>query len=487
MAIKRRLFVSNILMLVIPVILGIFITGSILSIFMRVSGVRFEDWFGPGEHFTEMSDRLRSFSENWPGGVSLEHIQSDMERMGKRISSEKDYRYLSYAVFRDGAQVYAVGDFSDTPLLANALAEPGGHHFIMDRICLYTADAGEYRVVLMDTNYRLRSGIGGFDNWSYIRTLAGLSVILVAMIILATNRLLTRRVFKSIITPLDTLVYGVHQIRDGNLGYRIDYGGKDEFTAVCADFNEMAERLLDMVNAKQKDEENRKELIAGISHDLRTPLTSILTYVEGIEIGLASSPQIERHYLDTIKSKAQDLEHIVSQLFLLSKLDIGEFPMQMKRIDIGEWLSDYIGSVSDEYGQKGLHVTLDENVRGVEVEADSVQLGNVLTNIVENSLRYADKEEKTVRVACRADSAGVVITLADNGPGVPGDALQRLFHMFYRGDKARNDVSQGSGLGLAISAKIIERFGGAIKAENQPEGGLSVTVSLPIVKGAGSQ
>jgi signal transduction histidine kinase len=484
MTIKRRLFVSNIMMIVIPVILGISITCAMQLALMKISGVNIDDLFDGGEHFSKMTERTRSFSEKWPHSVSLEQIQSDMERMCRKISKEKDNSDISFAVFLNGERMYAAGNFTDTPLLVNALSKPGSHYFILDRICLYTADAGEYKIVLMNANYRSRGMIHSSDNRSFIKTLAGFSFALVVIIILATTRFLTRKVFESIATPLDTLVYGVHQIRDGNLSYRIDYSGKDEFSAVCADFNEMAERLLDMVNRRQKDEENRKELVAGISHDLRTPLTSILTYVEGIEIGLASNPQIERHYLDTIKNKAKDLEHIVRQLFLLSKLDIGEFPMRMKRINIGNWLSDFVDNASEEYGQKGLKVELAENAHGAEVLVDSVQLGNVLTNIMENSLRYVDKEQKITRVACRVDSKNAVIALSDNGPGVPGEALDKLFHMFYRGDKARRDVSQGSGLGLAISAKIIERFGGTIKAENISGGGLSVTVTLPIMEEA---
>ena len=484
MTIKRRLFFSNIMMLVIPVILGVFITGAMLSVFIKISGFHIEEWFGAGERFVETMGNVQSLSEKWPHDVSLEQIQTDMERTSIKISREKDYNSISFGIYRDSEQIYTEGSFEDTPLLANALTESGSHYFIMDNVCVYTADAGGYKIILMDTNYRLHSGIYDFDNWSYIKLIAGLSFLLVVVIIFATTWFLTRRVWGSIVTPLDTLVYGVHQIRDGNLSYRIKYDGKDEFAAVCADFNEMAERLLGMVNTRQKDEESRKELIAGISHDLRTPLTSILTYVEGIEIGLASTPEIERHYLDTIKIKAKDLEHIVSQLFLLSKLDIGEFPMQMKQIDIGKWLNDFIDNVSEDYKQKGLHVELVENVKDMEVNANSVQLGNVLTNIMENSLRYVDKEQKLMRISCRSDSENIAITLADNGIGVPDDVLKKLFNMFYRGDKARRDVSQGSGLGLAISAKIIERFRGTITAENTPDGGLSVIITLPARKGA---
>jgi signal transduction histidine kinase len=317
------------------------------------------------------------------------------------------------------------------------------------------------------------SGRGGYY-------LLGLPILVIAVYF--TNRELTRRLWGNIITPMDILINGVHEIRDGNLTYRIHYENKDEFAAVCADFNEMADRLSDMVNARQRDEANRRELIAGISHDLCTPLTAINTYVEGIELGMASTPEKLSHYLATIKSKASDMNHIINQLFLFSKLEVGEFPMQMDEVDMGQWLSDYINTVSNEYEQKGLHIDLVENVRAVTVCVDNVQLRNVLSNVLENAVKHGGKEDAIVCVSCKSNNGSVTITLTDNGHGVPEDNLKNLFEIFYKGDKARTNTSQNSGLGLAISAKII--LGGTIHAANSPEGGLSILITLPTSGGA---
>jgi len=334
---------------------------------------------------------------------------------------------------------------------------------------------------LQELQMLLDTGSGmGFSNHVNFEVLSLLLMVAVIGVIFITNSLLTRMVFKSITTPLDTLVYGVHQVRDGNLEYRIKYDGNDEFSSVCLDFNEMAGQLFDMVNARQADEKNRRELIAGISHDLRTPLASIRNYVEGLEFGIASTPQMQAKYLGIIKDKTSDLEHIINQLFLFSKLDIGEFPMQVEPKDIGKWLSDSIAAVSYEYER--LQINLVENVRDTVVSIDAIQLRNVLTNILENSLKYGNKEHSVIKVVCRSDNANVVITLTDNGLGVPGDTLHMLFDVFYRGDKARNNTSQGSGLGLAISAKIVERMGGSISAANELEGGLSIRITLPVLE-----
>ena len=190
------------------------------------------------------------------------------------------------------------------------------------------------------------------------------------------------------------------------------YSG-DEFDNVRNAFNEMAERLLYMVNARQLDEKNRKELIAGISHDLRTPLTSIKTYVEGIELGMAFTPQLQKEYFDTIKNKTKDIEHIINQLFMFSKLDIGEFPMLMSQVDAGEWVCDFVDAISEEYARKGLQIRLNENIQGTMFSVDSVQLRNVLTNILENSIKYGNKENSAMNITCRKDNTNVVITLTD--------------------------------------------------------------------------
>lgn len=301
-------------------------------------------------------------------------------------------------------------------------------------------------------------------------------------VVFITNRALTRYVFRGIITPIETLVNGVHEIRDGNLTYRIKYEREDEFTAICSDFNEMAQRLSDMVSRQQKDESNRKELIAGISHDLRTPLTSIKAYLEGLEKGVATSPQMQGKYIDTIKNKTSDLEYIINQLFLFAKLDIGDFPFHLEEIDIGWELSQLSDSHEREYYEKGLAVSCVENVENIYVKVDLVQFRNVIHNIIENSVKYANNKSAEVKIACYKNGGDVNIILTDNGSGVSEETLIKMFDVFYRSDTARSDTGNGSGLGLAISKKIIERLGGKIKAANADCGGFAIEITLPISK-----
>jgi len=476
LTIKRRLFFSNILMIVVPMLLIVTIVSVMMFAVMNTLGIK--DNEEDSDLFYRSVAQIQNYVEEWSQDGNIDQIKSDINALNENYGSGS----MSLFLYQNGKQQYIVGNYTDHSFLEFALLQEDEEYLTMGQTGIYKTDAGEYTILLVDTNFQNIETLDRADYYQYLINISILLIIIVIVVILLTNWLLTRMIIRGIITPLDTLVYGVHQIRDGNLDYRIAYTGKDEFAAVCTDFNEMAERLLDMVNARQRDEESRKELIAGISHDLRTPLTSIKTYVEGIELGMASTPQMQKHYLGTIKDKTKDLEHIINQLFLFSKLDIGEFPMKMETVDFGRFLSEFTKSVSNEYEQKCLQIDFTEETQDVMVRVDKVQFRNVLINILENSVKYCDKEQGVMLVSCRADNAAAV-TFTDNGPGVPEDTLEKLFNLFYRGDKARSNTSQGSGLGLAISAKIMELLGGSVSAKNAPEGGLSITLTLPIVKG----
>jgi len=347
-----------------------------------------------------------------------------------------------------------------------------GNYTQVTNVSMYQLDTGGYIVVLPDdlANLIVNEGPPRHAIWIFFFLL---------LIVFLTNLALTKYISRYIMNSIDTLANGVNEISNGNLTYRIKYNKGDEFDAVCADFNEMAFRLSDMVKQRQIDENNRKELIAGISHDLRTPLTSIKAYIEGLKKGVASTPQMQEKYLDTIQNKTEDMEYIISQLFLFSKMDIGEFPFNLETVDIGEELDKLITGVTDEYKERGLLILLKETTQGVFVSLDIVQFRNVVQNILNNSVKYGNKDNACAEITCEKNGNYVSITIKDNGPGVSEEMLAKIFQIFYRGDISRNNPSEGSGLGLAISSKIIERLGGSITAENVKGGGLSIMITLP--------
>jgi signal transduction histidine kinase len=469
--IKRRLIVSNFLMILIPLTMSLAIFFGGLHLYAMLVDQR-DDRRNKNElRFWDALTRVQELAEKWRQDPAVAAMADDVAEFNERYSSER----LALEIYKDGILLNRSRIPESEPLLDQALQRQDSVT-IFSRAVVHAQTVGDYRIVLRSVsrfadqprNYR-EIMIDG----------ALLSLVCSVFIILLTNGFLTRFVFGKIVHALHTLTYGVHQVRDGNLEFRIDYGGNDEFSEVCGDFNEMAVRLSDSVSARQKDEQSRKELIAGISHDLRTPLTSIKAYVEGLEKGVASTPEARKHYIDTIKNKTDDLEHIIEMLFLFSKLDTGEFPYHVERVDLVSVVSEVVESLSEEYGSRGLDISLSQEAENLCVEIDAMQMRYIMINIFENSVKYKNEERGKMNVTVSEDGKSAAVVFADDGPGAPEEALSKLFDAFYRSDPSRNNPSKGSGLGLAIAAKIVEHFGGTIRAANAPQGGLSIIMTFP--------
>jgi signal transduction histidine kinase len=305
-----------------------------------------------------------------------------------------------------------------------------------------------------------------------------------SLIVFITVRALTGKMFKTIVKPLDVLSNAAREIENNNLQYRIQYDGADEFKNVCNAFNKMSEQLCRMITERVRAEESRRELIAGLSHDLRTPLTAIKVHIEGLEIGVAANPEQQAKYFSVIKNKTDDMEYIINRLILFSKLDMEDFPVNLQTVNLHETLSKIVNDLGDEYARKSLHIAYAKTDKLLFVAIDTVLFRNVVVNILENSIQYGDKEQVELRIQTKHSGGTVEIILSDNGPGVMPEELIRLFDVFYRTDPARN--TKGSGLGLAISAKIIRRMNGAIHAETaegDPQGGgLAIIIRLPVAE-----
>jgi signal transduction histidine kinase len=462
-------------MIVIPLTVSLAVFFGGLHLYAMIVDMRADRRNRNELYFVDALEQIQALTEKWRLAPEIAVMTDDVDKFNERYASDR----LALAIYKNGTPLISPTFPEDEPLLDQALQRKDTVT-LFSRTAVHAQTIGDYRIVLRGTARFSRA----LRNYKDIMINGALvSLVCSVFIILLTNRFLTRFVFRKIVHALHTLTYGVHQVRDGNLGFRIDYGGNDEFSEVCGDFNEMAVRLSDSVSARQKDEQSRKELIAGISHDLRTPLTSIKAYVEGIEKGVASTPEARKHYIDTIKNKTDDLEHIIEMLFLFSKLDTGEFPYHIERVDLTSVVSEVIESLRDEYEARGLEISLSRKTEGVYVEIDAMQMRYIMINIFENSAKYKTKERGKMDVAVSENEdnseGNATVTFTDDGPGVPEEALDKLFDAFYRSDPSRNNPSKGSGLGLAIAAKIVDRFGGTLKAVNVPPSGLSIIMTFP--------
>jgi signal transduction histidine kinase len=309
-----------------------------------------------------------------------------------------------------------------------------------------------------------------YDDMHFIILFPAFSVYIIILIVI--NSFLSYSMTKRIIKPLEPLNEGVRHIKESNYTYRIDYQGNDEFRPVCDAFNKMAEKL-------ETTTANRRELIAGISHDLRTPLTSIKVSIAGIKSGVASTVEQQQKYLSFIENQAANMEHIVDQLFLFSKLDMDEYQTEPRLVNCGTMIEDCIEELSGEYAQHGLTITAGAIPDGSFVNIDPILFRRVILNIIGNSAKYKTSDSGHLSINC-VKTDNVTITFTDDGPGVEPPQLEKLFDVFYRSDQSRSDKS--SGLGLPISAKIIAKMGGTVHAELPSAGGLSIVIQFPLAK-----
>lgn len=302
------------------------------------------------------------------------------------------------------------------------------------------------------------------------------AVVFVALLatVVFTNLYLTRNLFAHIQKPLDALMQGVKRIEDGDLDSPIAYEEQDEFRMACDAVDAMAVRLKKSLTEQQREQQRKQELIAGMSHDLKSPLTTIRAYTEALLEGVAPDEPTRQRYLQTIYARETDLEALVNRLFELAKLGASEYPMHLKALPLQETLHHILNTCDHE----GMSVDCDA-VIDCTVLADRELLQRVLNNLVDNSRKYG---ANTLSFGSVCEEDTVTLWMEDNGPGVPEEQLPYLFEPFYRGDAARTKPGAGSGLGLAVVKKSMQQMGGNVRAENAPGGGLRIVMQLPMAK-----
>ncbi len=304
--------------------------------------------------------------------------------------------------------------------------------------------------------------------------LFGLLFLLFVLIIGILNYLVSR----SIIRPISILKKGAEQIKLGNLDYKIKNTTNDEFGELAVTFEEMRIQLKASVDLQLQYEENRKDLLSNISHDLKTPITSIIGYVEGIKDGVANTPQKMEKYLTTVHTKARDMDKLIEALFLFSKLDLNKEIFFFETFSIYQYMQDYIEEIQFEIVQDAITIELESIDPSVFVRADREKLKRVLANLISNSIKYMDKSEKNIKISLSETEEVILFELSDNGKGIQPSALPYIFDRFYREEQSRNSNTGGSGLGLAIAKQMVQGNGGEIWITSELGKGTSVFFTL---------
>lgn len=314
-----------------------------------------------------------------------------------------------------------------------------------------------------------------------IKAVATQSVISFLIILCFTAFILMLWIYRSILRPLNILRVAMNQIKDGDLDYSVESETEDEIGQLCDDFEEMRIRLKELIDSRLAYEEDMKGLISNISHDLKTPLTAIKGYAEGLIDGVADTPQKQEKYLKTIMMKANDMTTLVDELAFYAKIDCNTIPYSFKEINLHEYFDDCMEDLYLDLEIKNVEVLYENDTNpSIEVIADAEQLKRVINNIVGNAVKYMDKQNAKIQIRLHDIGTYIQIEIEDNGIGIPKHDIPYIFDRFYRADASRNSRKGGSGLGLAISKKIIEDHAGRIWAESDL--GIGTTIYFTLKK-----
>lgn len=484
LSVRHRLLLNNIIMVLVPMLFLVML-GSAVYYGLRATG----------------SFRERELEVLWPEAgdsipmhMALSHLFANVdggekENLQRHMGSIEEVG-IKVAYIRDGEVDYETEAGTAQNLVAESyeLAPQEGN------VMLWDADGLVYRYISKDKKsiavaigpVPFEIGLGFFPPHMgpFWRGLALAIFLFLMFIIVLVGWLLVRRMSRDILHPLEELRQASRRIQHGDYDTKIVSHGTDELGETAAVFEEMRRQLQQGRKMREQYERNRQELFAGIAHDLATPLTKIQGYTGGILDGIANTPEKQRHYLELVYHTSQNMEQMVHELFLLSKLELGKAVFHWENASLVRILSDYVKLQAVPLQEQNFSLTF-ENHLGDDpavIRLDRIQFQRILDNTLSNALKYKDSDTGSLTFRLTAQDGGYLLEGEDRGRGVAQEDLGRIFESFYRTDKARTGTAKGSGLGLTVTAKIVAALGGRIWARPAVPKGLCICIWLPAKK-----
>ena len=473
MTFRRRLIISFIMVLVLPVLLFML---SFIVIGNLVARDRSGDSPFEYRNYASLTDDYQQYSELLDS--TYEKIQADLDRDPSIIEdptylqslSERVSVSNSYIIVRKGPDLYYTGDeiaagkdFQVLPAYSHAQQNEGTGYYI---------DSMAKMVKQLDFNFE-----DGAEGSIFIITravslvsrkfLGGMFTSMV-LILLFTAIILTRWLEGNFFDPINKLNIAMNNIRDGNLDYRLQTSEEGEIGNLYQNYEEMRLRLKESAEEKLERERQQRELITNISHDLKTPITSIKGYVEGLMDGVANTPEKQERYIRTIYNKANDMNTLINELTLYSQIDNDKIPYNFHKINVADYFGDCVEEIGMDMESRGITLNYYNMVSpDTVIVADPEQLKKVINNIVGNSVKYMDKTEGRIDIRILDEHDSVRVEIEDNGMGIAAKDLPNIFDRFYRTDESRGSAQGGSGIGLSIVRKVIEDHGGYVWATSR--------------------
>ena len=423
-----------------------------------------------------------AYNEIQEYALSQSDMLMDMDYLNS-VNKELKKKY-SFVAVRKGNEFIFRGDEEKLAEVVDELPDYGFYNLKYDSGIYY---GGNEPFLVKQQDFNFSDGSSGsvfvitiVNHWvPKLRMVFSQLTVAFFLIICFTAIILIWWIYNGMVKPLNVLRIATHRMQDGDLNFSIESESKDEIGMLCNDFEEMRIRLKELIEMRMAYELDMREMISNISHDLKTPLTAIEGYAEGIMDGVADTPEKMEKYLKTIHNKANDMTVLVDELSFYSKIDNNTMPYNFKHLNLEQYFNDCISEITLDLEVKGIELGYfnyaDKNLM---VEADPEQLKRVINNIVGNVVKYIGKTKGILNLRIREEGDMVRIEFEDNGVGIAKKDLENIFERFYRGDASRNSSKRGSGLGLAIAKKIIEEHGGRIWATSKEGVGTTIYITL---------
>ena len=298
------------------------------------------------------------------------------------------------------------------------------------------------------------------------------------VIVIVFFMILVLLINKYIFDPIFAMKRAAEHIKSGNLNYPIQYKADNEIGDFCNEFDKMRVRLRDTILEQHEIEKRRKRLIASITHDLRTPLTSIKGYVEAIQDGIVKDQETYEKYLSTIAEKADHLNHLIDDLSVYTKQELGEFTLNLERVNSGKILASYFDHKVDEFKYSNIDLILYKPFISTFINVDPYRFNQILENLIGNAKKYAHTK---IEVRTKVVNYHLQIAIQDDGDGIPQDVLASIFDPFFMVNKVKDQKEKGgSGLGLAIVKQLTERHEGKITVESNVDEGTTFVLDFPL-------
>lgn len=488
MKLETRLAISFLIMVILPVCLfGIIAVGILkynyysIDQYYGIEGTDLDSIANPVKIYYRISDtvfeNIKDILTESPEKVCDKAFWSEMSNAaGKKatgfaVEQGEELLFCSdnidYELMRNDLDIYnMVGDLGGDNIFYRE-----EFHFIVRYIPVEYGgkDYNIYLITYMN------------DVFHRMKRIVGQGIISIVLVLVLTSAVLIRKIYSATIVPLKRLRAATVAIKEGNLDFELvqpEHNG-DVINGLFEDFEQMRCRLKENTDEKLKNDRENKELISNISHDLKTPITTIKGYAEGLVDGVAVTPQMQERYLKTIYKKSIEMDRLIDELTLYSKIDTNRIPYKFEKVSFVEFFNDCADSLRMELEAKNIAFEYHNLTDGEStIIADVEQMSRVVNNIISNSVKYMNTEYRKIIMTLKDEGDFVRIELADNGQGISKNDLPHIFDRFYRSDEARNSATGGSGIGLAIVKKIVEDHSGRIWAESREGQGTKMCIVI---------